>query len=519
MRRARLPIRVDPLEYRQSNPYARRLHDEYNRQYDIATIARSKGLDPSSKVESQTTYDLAERVEKAVGPAGVAERIRELNKIISREETAVKISEEIVLGRFGSLEEEMAAEQAVRTALAILDEAVTVAPIQGIHAVRIRTNTDRTRHLAVYFAGPMRSAGGTEMGMTMIVADHVRRKLNLQPYRATEGEARRFVEELRIYERAVARFQYRNSDNVLHDAMLRLPVEPNGVETDPVEVTVNRNVLRVETNRVRGGALRVVNDGLLGRAQKVLRIVERLGLEDWDWLQSLKAASAEGEEAKEFMFMEDVVGGRPIFAFPGATGGFRIRYGRSRNTGLASVGVHPATMEILGGFLAVGVQLRTERPGKAGIVTSVDSIEPPIVRMNDGSVVRIESPSEARTVKDRIQRILFLGDLMVGYGEFLENNRTLVASGFVEEWWGQLLIATLENPQSEEKLKTISITAERLQTLAKNPFSTRPGPKEAVEISQQLGLPLHPFYTYFWEEIKPEELRYLRSRILEHSKN
>src|SRR4029077_12269499 len=193
-----------PLENRLSNPYARRFHDEYNRQYAIATLARSKGLDPSTKVESQTTYDLAERVEKAVGPPGVAERIRELNKIISREETALKISEEIVLGRFASLEPEKAAEQAVRTALAILDEAVTVAPIQGIHAVKIRTNPDRTRHLAVYFAGPMRSAGGTEMGMTMIVADHVRRKLSLQAYRASEGEARRFVEELRIYERAVA---------------------------------------------------------------------------------------------------------------------------------------------------------------------------------------------------------------------------------------------------------------------------------------------------------------------------
>ena len=143
---------MDPLEYRQNNPYARRLHDEYNRQYAIASLARSKGLDPSSKVESQTTYDLAERVEKAVGPTGVAERIRELSKVISREETALKISEEIVLGRFGGFEEEKAAEQAVRTALAVLDEAVTVAPIQGIYAVKIRTNPDRTRHLAVYFA-------------------------------------------------------------------------------------------------------------------------------------------------------------------------------------------------------------------------------------------------------------------------------------------------------------------------------------------------------------------------------
>jgi DNA polymerase II large subunit len=508
---------LDSLENRLTNAYAKRLHDEYERQFAIATLARSKGLDPSSRVESQTTYDLAERVEKAVGPPKVAERIRELGKVISREEVALKISEEIVLGRFGSLGEEQAAEQAVRTALAVLDEAVTVAPIQGIHAVKIRTNNDRTRHLVVYFAGPMRSAGGTEMGMTMIVADHVRRKLNLQPYRATEAEARRFVEELRMYERAVARFQYRNSDTVLHDAMLKLTIEPNGVETDPVEVTVNRNVPRVETNRVRGGALRVVNDGLLGRSQKVIRIVDRLGLDGWDWLHSLKSTSAEGEEAKEFMFMEDVVGGRPIFAFPATPGGFRVRYGRARNTGLASVGVHPATMEILGGFLAVGVQIRTERPGKAGIVTAVDSIEPPIVRLQDGSVVRIESPSEAKAVRSRIERILFLGDLMVGFGEFLENNRTLVPSGFVEEWWGELLAAKLISLQSSGDL-TSTPSLEHLQGFARKPLSSRPSAKESVEISKKLGVPLHPFYTFFWDAIKLDELRYLRERIAESSK-
>src|SRR5207247_6589713 len=117
-------------------------------------------------------------------------------------------------------------------------------------------------------------------------------------------------------------------------------------------------------NRVRGGALRVVNDGLLGRSQKVLRIIDRLGLDGWEWLRSLKSSSAEGEEAKEFMFMEDVVGGRPIFAFPSTPGGFRIRYGPARNKGIAAAGVHPATVEILRGFLAAGAQTMTERLGK-----------------------------------------------------------------------------------------------------------------------------------------------------------
>src|SRR5438094_9235120 len=137
----------------------------------------------------------------------------------------------------------------------------------------------------------MRSAGGNEVGMTMIVGDHVRRRLNLQRYKATESEARRFVEELRIYERAVARFQYRNSDTVLHDAMLRLPIEPNGVETDPVEVAVKRNIARIDTYRDGGGALRDISDRRLGRSEKAWRSGESLGLAGWRRLRPRTSTS------------------------------------------------------------------------------------------------------------------------------------------------------------------------------------------------------------------------------------
>src|SRR5207245_11604272 len=194
--RSRRPA-VQVLENRPNHVYAKRIEGEYNRQYSIASEARSKGLDPSWKVESQTTYDLAERVEKSVGPVGVAARIRELSKLISREETALKISEDIVLDHFGSLEPEDAAEQAIRTALAVLDEAVTVAPIQGINDVKMRTNVDGSKHLAVYFAGPMRSAGGTEMGLTMIVDVYVRRPVNIAQYHAIVQEEQRYLDVLR----------------------------------------------------------------------------------------------------------------------------------------------------------------------------------------------------------------------------------------------------------------------------------------------------------------------------------
>src|SRR5438445_10888258 len=104
-----------------------------------------------------------------------------------------------------------------------------------------------------------------EMGLILIVGDHVRRQLGLQPYKATDQEARRFGEELRTYERHVNRFQYRNPDKLVYDTIARLPVEPNGVETDQAEVSVNRNLASCETNRVKSGSSSVVNDGLLGR--------------------------------------------------------------------------------------------------------------------------------------------------------------------------------------------------------------------------------------------------------------
>src|SRR5207245_10883154 len=129
----------------------------------------------------------------------------------------------------------------------------------------------------------------------MIVADYVRRQLTIPPYSTSEQEAMRFVEEIRLYERSIVRFQYRIPDSVLKDAIMRLTVEPNGVETDPDEVAVNRNLMRIETNRVRGGALRVVNDGIPGRSTKVLKIVEKLGLERWGWLDMMKTEASQGD--------------------------------------------------------------------------------------------------------------------------------------------------------------------------------------------------------------------------------
>jgi len=506
---------LDATTLGQHDLYFQRLKDQFDSIYDVAKRARAKGFDPVNYPESLVTHDVAERVEKAVGPPGASARIRELSLLMPRELVALKMAEEISLAKFG-VEGEPAAEQAVRTASAILDEGVTAAPIEGISSVRIRTNPDGSKYLAVYFAGPIRSAGGTDMALILVIADYVRHQMGLGRYKATELEAKRFVEELRLYEREVARFQFKVSDEELFNAIMRLPVEVNGVETDPVEVSAYRNVPRVDTNRVRGGALRVVHDGLIGRSHKVLKIVDSLSIEGWSWLREIKPPVAEAEEAREFMFMEDVLAGRPIFSFPQFPGGFRLRYGRARNTGLAAIGLHPSTMLVLGKFIAVGTQLRLEKPGKAGIVGSVDSIEPPVVRLKNGTVTRLDDSSATEKMLDSVDKILFLGDMLIGYGEFLENNRPLLPSGFVEEWWRELLeLETTHYSGLSELADQIGLSESALNEFMENPPKKNPTVEEAVQIAKQSNIPLHPKYTWFWENITPQNYDHLRSKLLD----
>lgn len=491
--------------------YVQELEQKLKEIYTVSEQARALGFDPSLKTECIVAKDIADLVEGLVGPKNVAISIRKLATRMQREEIAFKIAEEIVYGKFGDLTPEAAAEQAIRTALAIFTEGLTAAPIQGVSKVRIRLNFDKTRYLAIYFAGPIRSAGGTDQALTLVVGDFVRRLLGLDRYKVTPEEISRFLEELRLYERSVARFQYHIPDEELKKALNWLPVEVTGTESDPVEVSSFRNLQRVETNRVRGGALRVVNDGIVGRAPKVLTIIEKLGFQGWDWLREFRKKS----EKKSAGFMDDVIAGRPIFSFPSKRGGFRLRYGRSRNTGLSAIGIHPATMLVLENFLAAGTQMRIELPGKGGVTVPVDSLEPPIVSLKNGSVVRVSLENFGQ-IEGNIEKILFLGDLLISFGDFLYTSKPLSPSGYVEEWWTEDLKKAIDerfNGDFRKASESAKVSEERLATLVFDPFETKPEAQEAILLSQNLGIPLHPRFTFFWSNLSSsgEEVALLKA--------
>ena len=195
----------------------------------------------------------------------IAEPLRELLKTNGKELSALIFSKEIALGKYlpsnAKLEDRL--DLAVRVGLAIVTEGVTIAPLQGISKVKIKKNKDGSEYLSVSIAGPMRSAGGTESAVTMLIADHVRKAVGLAKYQANsfDDEIGRFIEELRVYEReAQGSFQFHVLDDDVATVISNIPVELDGVDTDPYEVVNHRNMARINTDRVRGGALRVLND-------------------------------------------------------------------------------------------------------------------------------------------------------------------------------------------------------------------------------------------------------------------
>ena len=90
---------------------------------------------------------------------------------------------------------------------------------------------------------------------------------------------------------------------------------------------------------------------------------------------------------------------------PTGNGSFRLRYGRSRLTGIAAKGFNPATMLLLGEFIACGTQLRIEKPGKGlAVAAPVDCIEGPFVKLDTGEALRVNDIDQARRVRNQITK-------------------------------------------------------------------------------------------------------------------
>src|SRR3989454_2033206 len=230
--------------------------------YAIARAARTRGFDPELDVEIPLTDDLASRVERLLENyevEGVARRIRELAKTHDREELAILVAKEMAVRPATS--KEKAVERAVRVGLAILTEGILVAPLEGLAGVKIKRNRDGSSYVDLSYAGPIRSAGGTGQALSVLIADVGRRELGLGRYGPTREGDRRFKEGIPLYRQA-QHLQYTPSDAEISLIVSNYPVAVHGQGTQEAEISGHRDLPRVETDRIRGGACPRLADGI-----------------------------------------------------------------------------------------------------------------------------------------------------------------------------------------------------------------------------------------------------------------
>ena len=522
--------------------------------HKLATKARCLGFDPEERVDIRLAKNMAERVSgliSVVAPqilnSTITERIIELEEKYSPLDwrVALEIALEVAEEKFCKFKDKKEAiEIGIRTGFAYQTGGIVSAPLEGFIELKIKKTSEGKEFFAPCYAGPIRGAGGTAAAFSLLITDFVRKKLGYAKYDPTEQEINRYKSEIYDYHERVTNLQYLPSLEEIEFLAKNIPVQVDGDPTESFDVSNFKDLPRIETNRIRGGICLVLAEGLAQKSPKIWKRLEQwgeqMGMEDWKFLKEfvklqkeIKAMKAKKstDETKvklspNFTFISDTVAGRPVLTHPMRVGGLRLRYGRGRTTGFSAAAINPAMMYILKKYIAIGTQLKVERPGKAAAIAVCDGIEGPIVKLHDGSVLRINTVEKAKQYANEVSQVLFLGDILFNYGDFSENGHILIPCGYNEEWWerelekgyndkyGESLNKSRTSLSVSKLAEATGINEEELIFIIKSRNKEIPF-ESILKISQTLNIPLHPYYTFHWKQISNDDLDFLHKILLQ----
>lgn len=472
--------------------------------YEVAEEARSKGLDPADKVEIPLARSLAEKVVGLISTiypqmsgSGISERILELEKEFGKLDLAVslQIAEEVAKQKFCKFSNLLEAINAgARVGFAYITLGVVSSPIEGLTEIKILKTHDGKEYFSPYYSGPVRSAGGTGSAFSLVIIDYLRELFGYAKYDPTEQEIKRAITELWDYHERITNLQYMPTEEEIRFLMQNIPIQINGEPSEKREVSNFKNLKRIETNFIRSGFCLVLGEGIAQKAPKIKKHISSLKekgfkISSWDFLDKYVKIHEERDKGKTEdspTYINDLVAGRPIFGHPSKSGSFRFRYGRSRVSGFSAASMHPATMAITDCFIAIGTQLKIEKPTKGCVITPCDSIEGPIVKLFNGCVKKLKSQEEAIKIYQDVEEIIYLGDILFPFSDLNNRNSNLIKPGYVEEWWG--LELKEKNPELEKKTDCFNVDFE-----------------DAIKLSKEYKIPLHPKFIFYWNEISNDE--------------
>src|SRR3989338_8229259 len=283
--------------------------------YHVVGDAKKTGLDPVSEVEVPLVNSLAERIVGLVSvlypqiyDKRIVERVVELEKQYGSLDPAVAltIAEEVARENYCKFENSVQAMEAgIRLAIGYLTLGYVSSPIEGFIQLKVKKTMDgKGEFISPYYSGPIRSAGGTEAGFSLVVVDYLREVFGYTLYDPTEDEIKRGIAECYEYHERITNLQYLPSETELDFLMKKLPVQLTGDPSEDKEVYNYKDLSRIETNFIRSGFALVMGEGMAQKAPKILGRVNNLKkkgfkLSDWGWLEEFVILQKKIKESKE----------------------------------------------------------------------------------------------------------------------------------------------------------------------------------------------------------------------------
>ncbi|MHA2243375.1 MAG: hypothetical protein ACXADY_00240 [Candidatus Hodarchaeales archaeon] len=467
-------------------------------QVQLATQARARKLDPHNSIETKLTYTSKAKIAAILNIPRLEEY---LPQDPSRPENplllAADIAKQIINGRFIKKSRENLILLALHSALVIISQGLISVPQESIPKVSIGS---KSNHLTVYFSNTIRYATGETVGLVILIADYIRQVLHLNRFNPSPELIGRYVEELEIFLTMNDRFQYLRKD-LIKFLVHNIGIEVSGEAFERIEVKKYRNLPNM-TNKLRMGMC-VAFEKIIESINSIAYRRLTSGIPEWDWLKP----PFEGIKREKHDFgSREVRGTQPLLSKSRKPGGFRLRYGYSRNTGQGAAGIHPATM-YLSEMLSPGTNIKIDFMDRPLTLFPVSTLIGPLVELKDGSSERIESLTRIREVENQIVQIWEMGDILLSPDD-IPATETIELSAWTEEWWAQEIKRFISSKiRSLENLAiTLNFSPKELENLLKEPTRYHPSTEIALALSNITKVPIHPYYSFNWNEIAISDL-------------
>lgn len=467
-------------------------------QVQLATRARARKLDPEAVIETKLTYSSKAKIAAILNIPKLEEYLpQNLSHHDNPLLLAADIAKKIVNGRFVKKSRENLILLALHSVLVIISKGLISVPQEAITKVSIGS---KSNHLTIFFSNTIRYATGETIGLVVMIADYIRQILHLNRFSPAPELVERYIEEIEIFLVMNDRFQYLRKDLIKY-LVQNIGVEISGEAYERIEVKKYRNLPNM-TNKLRMGmcvAFEKVIESLNSIAHR--RLIS--GIPEWHWLKP----PFEGIRREKHDFgSREIRGTQPLLSKSRKPGGFRLRFGYSRNTGQGAAGIHPVTM-YLSKMLSPGTNIKIDFVDRSLTVFPVSTLTGPLVELEDGSSDRIESLTRIREVEKQLTQIWEMGDILLSPDDF-PTTETVELPAWTEEWWSQETKRFISSDiRSLENIAMIlNISPVELNNLLQEPTRYHPSAETALALSNLTKVPIHPQYSFNWNEIAISDL-------------